>query len=381
MDFSVYVHVPFCRVQCPYCTFYTLLRPRDAAPMVRMMDGVRAEWDRRVLPLLGAGARLATLYLGGGTPSDLPDDALLGFLRAALATVPGGGRAVDEITVECNPESATPALLDALQALGVGRVSLGVQSLDGADLRRLGRGNDVADARRALAAVAARFPTWNADLILGIPDSNWDRVEQSLGALVDAGAPHLSLYCLELPPGQARRFGDPQTDASEDAKADAYERASAWIGERGYEHYEISNAALPGHRARHNSAYWRGAPYVGLGPGAHSYDGAVRRANVPDLERYLGTLGRGEDAPHTAETLTPAMRHAEALLTGLRLRDGVAEADHGLPRAQELLGRLEAAGLAGRDSGRVWLTPRGWMISDSIILQLVTATGPAGGAD
>lgn len=381
MDFSVYVHTPFCRIQCPYCTFFTLVRPRDDAPMRRLMQGVLAEWRRRVLPRLQGGGRLATLYLGGGTPSDLPDDALLGFLRAALQDVPAGAAGLDEITVECNPESATPPLLDALRDLGVDRVSLGVQSLDDADLRRLGRGNNAAEARRALAAVAARFPTWNADLILGIPESRWQRVEDSLAALVDAGAPHLSLYCLELPPGRARRFGDPQTDVSEDAKADAYERASAWIRARGFEHYEISNAARPGHRARHNSAYWRGAPYVGLGPGAHSYDGRVRRANVPDLERYLGALGRGEDAPHTSETLTPAMRHAEALLTGLRLADGVALTDHGLVQAQDLLERLERAGLAARRAGRLLLTPRGWMISDSIILQIVTATSPAAGAD
>ena len=381
MDFSVYVHVPFCRVQCPYCTFYTLPRPQQPAPMARLMHGVRSEWDRRVLPLVRAGQRLATLYLGGGTPSDLPDDALTGFLRAALGGVPGGGAAVDEITVECNPESATPVLLDALRELGVGRVSLGVQSLHDADLRRLGRGNDVGDARRALAAVAARFPTWNADLILGIPGSGWERVEGSLAELVDAGAPHLSVYCLELPPGRARLFGDPQTEASETAKADAYEQASAWIQARGYEHYEISNAALPGHRAQHNSAYWRGAPYVGLGPGAHSYDGRMRRANVPNLERYLTELGRGADAPHTAEVLTPEMRHTEALLTGLRLEAGVGLADHGLDRAQDLLQRLEDAALAIRQGGRLRLTPRGWMISDSIILQIVRATAPAAGAD
>jgi oxygen-independent coproporphyrinogen-3 oxidase len=381
VDFSVYVHTPFCRVQCPYCTFFTLLRPHDDAPMRRLMQGVRTEWERRVVPRLRAGGRLATLYLGGGTPSDLPDDALVGFLRSALQDVPGGAAAVDEITVECNPESATPPLLDALCGLGVGRVSLGVQSLDDADLRRLGRGHGAAEAQRALGAVAARFTTWNADLILGIPDSRWQRVADSLAALVDAGAPHLSLYCLELPPGRARRFGDPQTDVSEDAKADLYERASAWIAARGFEHYEISNAARPGHRARHNSAYWRGAPYVGLGPGAHSYDGQVRRANVSDLERYLQALSQGDDAPHTSETLTPAMRHAEALLTGLRLADGVPLAGHGLAAAQDLLGRLEGAGLAVREAGRLRLTPRGWMISDSIILQIVTATSPGPGAD
>src|SRR5262245_50232140 len=156
MEFSVYVHVPYCRVQCPYCTFFTV--PRGSPPdMQRWLDAVGAEWRARVRPLVANGNRVATLYLGGGTPSDLPATALVRFLADLSRDVTGGLAALDEVTVECNPESATPALLDALAELGVRRVSLGVQSLDDRDLRALGRGNDAAEARRAVADVAARF--------------------------------------------------------------------------------------------------------------------------------------------------------------------------------------------------------------------------------
>ena len=370
-DFAVYVHVPYCRVQCPYCTFFTVLRPLDAAPMRRWVQAVEKEWVARVRPLLERGERLRTLYLGGGTPSDLPGDALLGLLAQAGRDVPGGLQALDEVTIECNPESATPVLLDALRALGVGRVSLGVQSLDDDDLRTLGRGNNATDARTAIRNVAARFASWNADFILGIPRSSQARLQRGLAEVVERGAPHLSFYCLEMPREPARRLGDPQTDASEGAKADLYEWASAWIESQGFEHYEISNAARPGYRALHNSAYWTGRPYVGLGPGAHSFDGPTRRANVPDLRRYLEAVEAGADAPHTQEDLTPAMRHEERILVGLRLCDGVSIEGLGLRSRHALLERLDAAGLARLEDDRFRLTPRGWLVSDSIVLQLV----------
>jgi oxygen-independent coproporphyrinogen-3 oxidase len=367
--FGVYVHVPYCRVQCPYCTFYTLPRPPSAAPMARWLAAVETEWRLRVRPRLQRGDRLATLYLGGGTPSDLPPEALLAFLDAIGRDIDGGLAALDEATVECNPESATPALLDGLRARGVSRISLGVQALDDRDLAVLGRGGTAADARRALAAVAARFSTWSADLILGIPRSEPMRLQSALQAL--AGAPHLSFYCLELPAERARRLGDPHTEASEAAKADLYEATSAWVESHGYEHYEISSAARPGHRARHNSSYWSGGEYVGLGPGAHSFAAGERRANRADLAAWLQALERGGEPPARVEALTTSMQRDERLLVGLRRREGVPRA--GLEAAARLLDDLQAAGLARLDPSRLRLTPRGWLVSDTIVLQLVAA--------
>lgn len=372
MEFGVYLHVPFCRVQCPYCTFYTVLRPAADDPGWRLAAALGREWELRVGPRLAQGDRLATLYLGGGTPSDLPPAALVGLLERFAADLPGGLEALDEVTVECNPESASPALLDGLRACGVGRVSLGVQALDDDDLAVLGRGARSAENRAAMAAVAARFPTWNADLILGIPGSDRDRLARAVDELVAAGAPHLSLYCLELPPAQARHFGDPRTEASEAHKADLYEWTSATLVSRGYRHYEISNAARPGHESVHNTAYWRGGEYVGLGPGAHSYAGAERGANRADLRAYLESLESGAPPPAWREQLSEDMRRRERILLGLRLAEGLEIAPLGLEARLEALRRLEATGHARLEGGRVRLTPRGWLVSDSIVLQLVT---------
>jgi oxygen-independent coproporphyrinogen-3 oxidase len=373
MDFGVYIHVPFCTVQCPYCTFYTVARPTAEGGMRRFVAAVRREWQLRVAPRLEAGDHLRTLYLGGGTPSDLPPDALVKLLRECGADVQGGLAALDEVTVECNPESAAPSLLDELQSAGVGRASLGVQALDDGDLAALGRGSRSAENRAALAAVAARFPTWNADLILGIPGSNRQRLERALVELVEAGTPHLSFYCLELPKERARRVGDPQTEVSEAWKAELYEWTSAWVGTRGYVHYEISNAARPGHEAVHNTAYWQGREYVGLGPGAHSFAVGERRANRPDLGAYLEALEAGREPPAGRERLSEAMRHRERVLLGLRQRQGLklSELGEGLPAG--FLDRLQSDGLAILGAGRIRLTPRGWLVSDTIVLKLVTA--------
>lgn len=371
MEFAVYVHVPYCRVQCPYCTFYTVRRPESDAVPSRFVAAILHEWRRRVVPRLERGDRLATLYFGGGTPSDLPLAAVESMLAAFGAALPGGIAALDESTFECNPESTTPELLDVLQRHGVSRPSLGVQALDAEGLRRLGRGASLEDNRAAIARIRERFGNWNADLILGIPGSHAARLGAALEELAAAGAPHLSFYCLEMPRERARRLGDPGTPASEALKADLYLEAASWIEAHGYEHYEISNAARPGFRAVHNTSYWQGREYVGLGPGAASFESGVRRANVPDQRRYVEALEGDADPPATLEVLTARMRRDEAVLLGLRQEKGLDLGQHavGVP----LLLDLETSGLARVESGRLRLTKRGWLLSDSIALQLVTA--------
>jgi oxygen-independent coproporphyrinogen-3 oxidase len=372
-EFAVYVHVPFCHVQCPYCTFFTVPRPEAAARMRPFLAALGREWAARVRPRLGRGDRLATLYWGGGTPSDLPAADLTACLQDWAGDLPGGLAGLDEATVECNPETATPALLDGLRSAGVGRISLGVQGLDDHDLRVLGRAATAAQNRAALAAVAARFPSWNADLILGIPGSPRPRLEAALEELVEAGAPHLSFYCLEMPPERARRLGDAMTPDTEAAKADLYEFTSAWVEGRGFEHYEISNAARPGHRAVHNTAYWEGREYVGLGPGAHSFEAGVRRANRPDLRAWQAALEAGADPPASHEVLTPDMRRHERLLLGLRQSRGLERHDSLLAGCAGLVDELERRGLAHRGGPRVRLTPRGWLVSDAVVLQILAA--------
>ena len=370
-EFSVYMHVPYCRVQCPYCTFFTVLRPESPAPMTRFLRAVDREWQLRVQPRLQRGDRLVTLYLGGGTPSDVPIAALTDLLATWGRRLPGGLAGVQEVTVECNPESAPPASLDALAAVGVSRISLGVQAMDAKDLLRLGRASTVEQNRAALAAVGARFENWSADAIIGIPGSDALRLDATLAALMDAGAPHLSFYCLEMPAERARRLGDPQTPRSENRKAAWYERASAAVTARGYEHYEISSAARPGFASRHNRGYWTGRPYLGLGPGAHSFDPGTRGWNRPDLDAYLTALESGGPPPGTQESLDAGARERESIDLALRQRTGLELAGRlaGLPAS--FLEDLETAGLGFVARGRLRLSPRGWLVSDSIVLQIL----------
>jgi oxygen-independent coproporphyrinogen-3 oxidase len=378
MDFGVYVHVPYCRVHCPYCTFYTVPRPQEASPMQLFLKALAQEWHLRVVPRLQRGDRLRTLYLGGGTPSDLPPADLTGLLdtwgkEIADFGVEGGLAGLDEVTIECNPESATPLLLDSLQSVGVHRVSLGVQALHDDDLGVLGRVAAADVVRQSLRDVAQRFTNWNADWIVGVPHSSWERLRVGLEQLLQYDAPHLSFYCLEMPPGQARKLGDIPGEASDDFKADLYEKTSAWIEAHGYDHYEISNAAKPDFRAVHNQAYWEGRDYVGLGPGAHSLEGDVRRANRPDLKRWQAALEAGEDPPAQQEQLTAAMRHREVLMLGLRRRTGIDLAELGLESRLDLVEKLIENGLGRLQDGRLVLTPKGWLVSDAIVLQLVAA--------
>ena len=374
-DFGVYVHVPFCHVQCPYCTFYTVPRPERAAAFARFLEAVRREWRLRVTPRLQGGDRLRTLYLGGGTPSDVPAPLLESFLGDVARDLTQGLASLDEVTVECNPETAEVETLQALHARGVDRISLGVQALHASDLRRLGRASTLRQVEDALDRVAQTFDNWSADLILGIPDSNRRRLVHALESLHEHGAPHVSFYCLEMPAERARALGG--VPWSERRVASAYEFVSAWLEEKGYEHYEISSAALPGRRARHNAAYWERREYVGLGPGAHSQWGGGRRANRPDLEAYLQALEAGGEPPAWRETLAPESIRGEELMLGLRRREGIELEDRDLRRARPLLDRLGRQGLGTLDGTRFGLTPKGWMVSDSIVLQLLAEFEPA----
>ncbi len=373
-DFGVYVHVPFCHVQCPYCTFFTVPRPERVVAFARFLDAVRHEWRLRVARRLQRGDRLRTLYLGGGTPSDVPTRLLEAFLVELAADLPQGLADLDEVTVECNPETAHAETLEALHACGVNRISLGVQALHAGDLRRLGRASTLRQVEDALDCVARQFDNWSADLILGIPDSNRRRLVHVLESLHVHAAPHVSFYCLEMPAARARLLGG--VPWSERRVASAYEFVSAWLQKKGYEHYEISSAALPGRRARHNAAYWSRREYVGLGPGAHSQSAGGRRANRPDLEVYLRALEAGQEPPAWQERLSPASIWREEVLLGLRQREGIELRHRDLISARPLLERLRRRGLCTLVDTRLGLTPKGWMVSDSIVLQLFTELEP-----
>ena len=319
----LYVHIPFCRQNCSYCDFYFSVNKRHEAAFfaaLRRELQSRAEEIRRYGPL-------QSIYFGGGTPSYADERLLAGFMaeiRALLEVAPEA-----EITLEANPEDITRSHLSGWKALGINRISVGIQSFDDTHLRLMNRSHDAAEARRALDLLAAEGPeNVTMDLIYGIPGQTAENWRRQLSLFLDYAFPHLSAYALTVEEGtllhRMVQKGRIRMPADEDYET-AFRMLHRTLEKNGWEHYEISNFARPGYRSRHNTAYWQGHPYTGLGPSAHSYDGRrLRRWNVANLHRYIRGLEKGEKYYET-ETLADRDRYNEYIMTGLRMKEGVAE--------------------------------------------------------
>ena len=337
---SLYVHVPFCPTICPYCAFHAVRRTPGA--VAAYLDRLRAD-ARALAPRL---APLETLYFGGGTPSYLRERELVALLDLGLPLAEDA-----EVTLEANPGTLNRKRVELLKALGVNRLSIGVQSFQDPVLRALGRAHRRKGALRAVEeALAAGFRV-SVDLILGLPGQD---VEEDLRTAARLGVGHVSAYTLIPEPGTP--LGE-RTEPDPDREAEALAAARAILGEAGLVRYEVSNFARPGEEARHNRVYWRMAFWAALGPAAASHEPAdapgvyaVRRTNPP-LFRWLA----GE--PPKEEAVPPLEHAKEALMMGLRTREGVdlgqLEARTGLPLKDRL---LEAAAPL-REAG--WLEARG----------------------
>lgn len=379
---ALYCHVPFCETICPFCAFAVHgNRPALHAPY---LAALRGELALAVREHADALAPLRAVYVGGGTPSTLSLEEVAALLEALRKHLPFAADC--ELAFELNPEHATPDYLAGLRDLGVNRASLGLQSLDDATLRALGRHNDAATGRRALEALATHGPpNWNADLMLGapgIPTGAGSAFRADVHTLAGLGAPHLSLYALDLEPGT--RFARTPaivawTEERRDEVAAAYEWAAAELTGRGYRHYEVSNFCRPGHAGRQNLLVWDGADYLGVGPGAHSHVGGRRWHNERHLRAWLRRLERGEPPVADAETLTVAQQADEALMLALRRDSGLDctawSARFGVPwegpRAA-VAQRLVRGGQARQDGPRLILTASGLLLADEIAAALAT---------
>lgn len=360
----VYVHVPFCARRCSYCDFSIAVR--SAVPADDYLRGLGAELDRRFAG--GEPWVLDTLYFGGGTPSRLGaalgDAVALVRRRAALA--PGA-----EVTIEANPEDVTRDAVDAWRDAGVNRVSLGSQSFDDAVLRWMHRTHDASAIARAVDTLrAAGIENVSLDLIFALPpelERDWPRDVAAALALQPA---HLSLYGLTIEPatplGRWSARGAVH-EAPEERYESEFLSAHRAAHEAGLEHYEVSNFALPGLRSRHNSAYWTDAPYIGLGPSAHGFDGAERRWNVAAYTAWLAAVDAGNDPVAGSERLTEENRIAESVYLGLRSLGGLRlrgpEIAHVAPWIDAGWGAVDAA-------GRLTLTPTGWLRLDALAADL-----------
>ncbi|NNG17171.1 MAG: radical SAM family heme chaperone HemW [Gemmatimonadales bacterium] len=360
----VYIHVPFCARRCSYCDFAIAVRrttPSDA--FVRAVLDEWASWQDH--PVWVDTPPIATVYFGGGTPSRLNGEALGAILRRIRSDRVLGQDA--EVTLEANPEDVSAAAVEAWQAIGINRISLGAQSFDPAVLTWMHRTHtheQTGDAVRALRR--AGFGNLSLDLIFGAPrhlGRDWSRDLEEALALEPT---HVSLYGLTVEDRTplSRWIVQGRCRAPDDDRAaEEYLRAHDRLEARGFEHYEVSNASLPGYRARHNSAYWDGADYLGLGPSAHSYVGDERRWNVREWVAYERTVRGGGSVVAGRERVNGSRQRLERLYLGLRTNRGVRA---GLLPAS-LIERWRGSGWAIERDGRVCLTSEGWLRLDALI--------------
>ena len=351
---GIYIHIPFCKSRCAYCDFYSTT---ELPLRTRYVDALIREYELRRNELTEA---VRTIYIGGGTPSQLKSDDLARLLQA-LPT-----EEVEELTVEANPQDITPDKLVAWREAGVNRLSIGIQSFHNRTLRRLGRRHDAQAARKAVEmAKQYGFTNISIDLIYATPEQTMEEWQEDIEEALALDVPHISTYCLMYEKGtplyELLEKGRVE-EIDEDTVNDMYAMICQTLNKAGYEHYEVSNFARPGYKSKHNSNYWNDTPYLGLGAGAHSYDGKVRRANHPDLLAYLSGLMHDE-VPHTDEVLTANDHYNEQIMLGLRTSQGVAITERRLKEAQKYIDR----GLLTIANGHIRATQQGLNILNRII--------------
>jgi len=374
----VYVHVPFCARRCSYCDFSIAVRKR--IPAREYMDAVLQEL--RFLGMTDPGREpgvpgsdvLETIYFGGGTPSLLPPDALVTLLTSLRDAFPATSFRDDvEVTLEANPEDVTPDAATSWRRAGVNRVSLGAQSFDDRVLQWMHRSHDAARIAAAVRTLRdAGIDNISLDLIFALPADlgrDWARdLDQAL-ALRPA---HLSVYGLTVEERTplARWISRGAAAApTDDLYADEYLLAHSRLGACGYQFYEVSNAARDGRRSRHNSAYWSGRSYRGLGPAAHSFDGAVRRWNISAWEAYRRAVAAGRSPVASQEVLTDEQRELERVYLAMRTDAGLPVAALCRPLPPSAARWLER-GWAEVRNQRLVCAPEGWLRLDALVRDL-----------
>ena len=402
---ALYVHIPFCVAICPYCDFVVVAGSAARGPRNRIaafVVALRRELELRADALderwggPGDPGRppLRSVYLGGGTPSLLPAPDVAGIVELVRQRY---GLADDaEVTLEANPGPDERGDAGGLREAGINRLSFGAQALDDATLRRLGRRHRAKDVAAAVAgARAGGIGSVNIDLLYDLPGGTLGRWMATLDAAIDLESDHLSLYSLTLddpdaegltgptgdhlptPPGARRWREAARAGQDEDRAAAMYHHAVHRLAEAGYDGYEISNWARPGHQSRHNLAYWERRPYEAVGPGAHAFDGATRRWNAARLDAYLAALapaggGPSRLPPGGEERVDAATAAAERVILGLRTAHGLPVAAAQEPPLAGQFGWALGAELVDVTADdRIVLTTRGRLLSNELFARLV----------
>ncbi len=375
----LYVHVPFCARRCSYCDFSIAVRART--PIDEYVKAVRSELAQGA----AVGATLDTVYLGGGTPSRLGGPGVASVLAAIRDHATNASAA--EVTIEANPDDVNDIAVAQWVGAGVNRISLGAQSFDDTVLKWMHRTHDASQIARAVKAIKrGGIDNISLDLIFALPahlDRDW---KTDVQRALDLDPAHVSLYGLTVEAHTPiARWADrgAVVEGSEDQYEEEFLYANEAMSAAGFEHYEVSNFSLPGKSSRHNSAYWTGAPYAGIGPSAHSFDGAARRWNVAAYAEWVRRLSNSEPTLGGEELLTDENRAAEEVYLGLRTRNGleIGEAERTVAELWRSAGWAEiesGAQSASTGTGAGWtsagerlrLTPTGWLRLDSLAADL-----------
>ena len=355
---GIYIHIPFCKSRCKYCDFFSTTHMEKRSQYV---EALLCEWQDRKNEL---HEPIRTLYIGGGTPSTLDIDSLQLIVDSLQVNT------VEEITLEVNPGDVTEEKAAAWRRIGINRLSMGVQSFNDALLQLVGRRHTAQEAREAVAiAQAAGFDNISIDLMYALPSQTMVQWQNDVEEALQLGVQHISSYGLIYEEGTALttllEHGVIEA-VDEDTEMQMYDYLVERLTANGYVHYEVSNFALPGRESKHNSSYWNDTPYLGLGAGAHSYDGQTRSWNVSDLDEYIQQAINHRLQPEKEE-LTAEARHMERVMLGLRTNQGVAVEDINMAKAEVHLQQ----GWLRQEGNRVIATTQGFHVLNRIIEDLV----------
>jgi len=371
---GLYIHIPFCKSRCIYCGFYSTT---DTTLRQRYVDAVCQEMISRSEKNEGENMRtgIQTIYIGGGTPSQLTLGQLGQLLEKARTVFDMDDNA--EVTVEVNPDDVTEELAAGLRAIGVNRVSMGAQTFDANRLRFLNRRHTARQVEEAVSLLRqSGFDNISIDLMYGFPDETLNDWQQDIDAVLRLGVEHLSAYCLMIEEGTPLHQW--AADNGQWAMDEELERAMYYtlierLTAAGYEHYELSNFAKPGRHSRHNSSYWKDIPYIGLGAAAHSYDGQCRRWNVSNLLYYIKGIENGQPS-FEQEELDEDTHYNDRITVALRTCEGLSLSEL-TDRQQKYLLRSAQRylddGLLELLDGCIKLTRKGLFVSDMVMADLM----------
>lgn len=367
---GIYIHIPFCASRCVYCGFYsTTLKNRYHD----YVDALLAELRLRKNYLHGED--INTIYIGGGTPSQLPVCELERLVHGIADFASIDNKDI-EFTMECNPDDITQEYASSIASLGINRVSMGAQSFSDSRLRFLNRRHKSQQVRDAVATLRnAGISNISIDLMFGFPSETTDEWLYDMQEALKLKPDHISAYSLMYEEGTPlyRMLEEGKiSEIDEETSRTMYEMLIDTVTAAGYEHYEISNFAHPGYRSRHNSSYWQAVPYLGLGAAAHSYDGASRQWNVDDVSLYIKKVGLGE-VPAEREILTDEEKYNDMITTALRTREGLDIEKTGRFK-QYLLENAQSQinlGLLALDGSHLHLSRKGLYVSDDVMGELI----------